>query len=129
MSAQRPLTPWILSAPALLLFFGLLLAPLLMTGILSFQVFDYNTGVKNEYTLAHYIEVLTDPYYFEIFWRTFWVSVVTTGICLLIGAPEAYVLSRMRDPWRTICLLVVLAPLLHPPHQKGRLPQIRCEFN
>ena len=112
MSAQRPLTPWILSAPALLLFFGLLLAPLLMTGILSFQVFDYNTGVKNEYTLAHYIEVLTDPYYFEIFWRTFWVSVVTTCICLLIGAPEAYVLSRMRDPWRTICLLVVLAPLL-----------------
>ncbi|WP_396436186.1 ABC transporter permease, partial [Limnohabitans sp.] len=101
MSAQRPLTPWVLSAPALLLFCGLLLAPLLMTGLLSFQVFDYNTGVKNEYTLAHYIEVLT-----------FWVSVVTTGICLLIGAPEAYVLSRMRDPWRTICLLVVLAPLL-----------------
>jgi putative spermidine/putrescine transport system permease protein len=30
----------------------------------------------------------------------------------LIGAPEAYVLSRMRDPWRSICLLVVLAPLL-----------------
>jgi len=97
MSMSRPLTPWILSAPALLLFSGLLLAPLLMTGLLSFHVFDYNTGVKNEYTLAHYIAVLTDPYYFEIFWRTLWVSAVTTGICLLIGAPEAYVLSRVRS--------------------------------
>ena len=105
-------TPWFLSAPALLLFCGLLLLPLLMTGILSFHVFDYNTGVKDAYTLAHYVAVLTDPYYFEIFWRTFWVSAVTTAICLLIGAPEAYVLSRMRDPWRTVCLLVVLAPLL-----------------
>jgi putative spermidine/putrescine transport system permease protein len=33
-------------------------------------------------------------------------------ICIVVGAPEAYVLSRMRAPWRSILLLVVLAPLL-----------------
>ena len=55
-------TPWFLSAPALLLFCGLLLLPLLMTGILSFHVFDYNTGVKDAYTLAHYVAVLSDAY-------------------------------------------------------------------
>jgi putative spermidine/putrescine transport system permease protein len=33
-------------------------------------------------------------------------------ICVLVGAPEAYVLSRMRNPWRSVLLLVVLAPLL-----------------
>jgi putative spermidine/putrescine transport system permease protein len=56
--------------------------------------------------------VLTDDYYYEVFWRTFWVSALTTGICLLLGAPEAYILSRMRTPWRSIFLLIVLAPLL-----------------
>jgi putative spermidine/putrescine transport system permease protein len=30
----------------------------------------------------------------------------------VIGTPEAYVLSRMRDPWRSLFLLVILAPLL-----------------
>jgi putative spermidine/putrescine transport system permease protein len=112
MSLRKAWTPWALSAPALLLFASLLLLPLAMTAVLSFNVFDYNTGVKNEYTLAHYLAIVTDEYYFTIFWRTFWVAGLTTLICLVIGAPEAYVLSRMRNPWRSIFLLVVLAPLL-----------------
>ena len=112
MTLRKAWTPWALSAPALVLFASLLLLPLAMTAVLSFNVFDYNTGVKNEYTLAHYLAIVTDEYYFTIFWRTFWVAGLTTLICLVIGAPEAYVLSRMRNPWRSIFLLVVLAPLL-----------------
>ena len=112
MTLRKAWTPWALSAPALVLFASLLLLPLAMTAVLSFNVFDYNTGVKNEYTLAHYLAIVTDEYYYTIFWRTFWVAGLTTLICLVIGAPEAYVLSRMRNPWRSIFLLVVLAPLL-----------------
>ncbi|MEP7298621.1 MAG: ABC transporter permease, partial [Burkholderiales bacterium] len=37
---------------------------------------------------------------------------LTTLICVLVGAPEAYILSRMGKPWRSIFLLVILAPLL-----------------
>jgi putative spermidine/putrescine transport system permease protein len=114
--SQRPRSiaaPWALSAPAVVLFGCLLLVPLGLTAILSFNVFDHATGVKNNaYTLAHYAAVLTDEYYYGIFWRTFWISGLVTLICLAIGAPEAYVLSRMGDPWRSIFLLVVLAPLL-----------------
>jgi len=104
--------PWTLSAPAFVLFACLLLVPLLLTVVLSFQVFDQTTGVKNQFTLTHYAAVLTDSYYLGIFWRTFWVSGLVTLICMVIGAPEAYVLSRMRSPWRSVLLLIVLAPLL-----------------
>ena len=104
--------PWLLSAPAFVLFACLLLVPLLLTTVLSFQVFDQMTGVKNAFTLTHYAAILGDSYYLGIFWRTFWVSGLVTLICMVIGAPEAYVLSRMRSPWRSILLLVVLAPLL-----------------
>ena len=111
--SQRPAaTAWALSAPALVLFACMLLVPLGLTVLLSFHVFDHATGVRDSYTLAHYLAVLNDEYYYGIFWRTFWIAGLTTLLCLLIGAPEAYVLSRMRDPWRSICLLVVLAPLL-----------------
>ena len=112
MNARTAIAPWALSAPALLLFGCLLLVPLVLTAILSFNVFDHATGVKNEFTLAHYAAVLTDEYYYGIFWRTFWISGLVTLICLAVGAPEAYVLSRMKNPWRSIFLLVVLAPLL-----------------
>ena len=112
MTATRTATPWALSAPAVALFVCLLLIPLGLTAILSFNAFDHATGVKNEFTLAHYAAVLGDEYYYGIFWRTFWIAGLTTLICLAIGAPEAYVLSRMGNPWRSIVLLVVLAPLL-----------------
>ena len=106
-------TPWFLSGPALVLFVALLLVPLLLTAILSFNVYDPVVGAKSgEFTLAHYVHVFTDSYYLGIFWRTFWMSALVAVICVLIGAPEAYVLSRMRNPWRSILLLVVLAPLL-----------------
>lgn len=112
MTATRTATPWALSAPAVALFVCLLLVPLGLTAILSFNAFDHATGVKNEFTLAHYAAVLSDEYYYGIFWRTFWIAGLTTLICLVIGAPEAYVLSRMGNPWRSVFLLVVLAPLL-----------------
>ncbi|CAN5230758.1 ABC transporter permease [soil metagenome] len=106
-------TPWWLSGPALLLFTALLLVPLALTAVLSFNVYDPATGPKaGEFTLDHYAHVFGDSYYLGIFWRTFWISGVVAMICVVIGTPEAYVLSRMRNPWRSILLLVVLAPLL-----------------
>ena len=112
-AANRRSAPWWLAAPALALFATLLLVPLLLTAVLSFNVYDPGAGVKaGQYTLAHYVHVFTDDYYLGIFWRTFWISVLVTLICVAVGAPEAYVLSRMRNPWRSVLLLVVLAPLL-----------------
>jgi putative spermidine/putrescine transport system permease protein len=106
-------TPWWLSAPALLLFAALLVVPLVLTAVLSFNVYDPVTGPKaGEFTLEHYALIFTDSYYYGIFWRTFWISGLVALICVAIGTPEAYVLSRMRNPWRSILLLVVLAPLL-----------------
>ena len=112
-TSKSKATPWWLSGPALLLFTVLLVVPLGLTAVLSFNVYDPATGPKaGEFTLAHYALVFSDSYYLGIFWRTFWVSALVTLICVLIGAPEAYVLSRMRNPWRSALLLVVLAPLL-----------------
>ncbi|KPW46132.1 ABC transporter, permease protein [Pseudomonas syringae pv. antirrhini] len=102
-----------LSAPALALYIGLLVLPLGLTLLLSFNVFDYQVGVKSDaYTLANYTAVLTDSYFYEIFLRTFWISALVTLLCVLIGVPEAYILSRMGAPWRSFFLILILTPLL-----------------
>ncbi|MCR8718304.1 ABC transporter permease [Pseudomonas syringae] len=102
-----------LSAPALALYIGLLVLPLGLTLLLSFNVFDYQVGIKSDaYTLANYTAVLTDSYFYEIFLRTFWISALVTLLCVLIGVPEAYILSRMGAPWRSIFLILILTPLL-----------------
>jgi putative spermidine/putrescine transport system permease protein len=100
------------SLPLAIVFLTLVLAPLALTFLLSFAQYDYAKGIQPGYTVAQYASVLTDDYFLKIFWRTFWIAGLTTLICVLIGAPEAYVLSRMKKPWRSIFLLVVLSPLL-----------------
>ena len=104
--------PFALSAPALALFALMVLLPLVLTTLLSFQQYDHERGVQSGFTLASYAHVLGDSYYYEIFFRTGWIAALTTLLCVLIGAPEAYILSRMGRPWRSIFLLVILAPLL-----------------
>ncbi|MGO4673585.1 ABC transporter permease [Bosea sp. 2YAB26] len=110
--ARSALTPWLLVSPGALLFLALVIVPLVLTVILSFHVYDHGTGIKNEFTFAHYLAVVTDDYYLGIFLRTLRVAALTTLLCALIGVPEAYILARMRDPWRSVFLLVIIGPLL-----------------
>lgn len=115
-SAPKPRTDGLLailgSIPLAIVFLTLVLTPLALTLVLSFRPFDYSAGILPGHTFEHDLAVVTDGYFLEIFWRTFWIAGVTTLICVLIGAPEAYILSRMGKPWRSIFLLVVLSPLL-----------------
>jgi putative spermidine/putrescine transport system permease protein len=104
--------PWLMSAPAFILFAVLVLTPLAMTVVLTFYRFDPASGPIAAFQFGNYVEVLTDSYYQAIFARTFGIAILTTLLCVAIGAPEAYVLYRMRDPWRSMFLLVILAPLL-----------------
>ena len=104
--------PYLLGAPALALFAFMVLLPLALTALLSFQRFSFETGVQPGFTLQAYQTVLGDAWYWGIFARTGWVALLATVVCVLVGVPEAYILSRMRAPWRSMFLLVILAPLL-----------------
>jgi putative spermidine/putrescine transport system permease protein len=106
------LVPWLLSGPALLLFVAIVLVPIAMTALLSFHLFSTSTGIRPVLSLANWIEVFTDGYFHEMFLRTLRISLWVTLICAVLGAPEAYILSRMRAPWKGIFMLVILGPLL-----------------
>jgi len=113
MSASRAKkVPYLLTMPGVVFFALLLGAPMVMTFLLSLHSYDFNTGIQTDWTIANYIEVLGDPYFQKIFARTFGLSLLVTVICILIGVPEAYVLSRLSSKWRSIFLLIVLGPLL-----------------
>ncbi|MEZ5725401.1 MAG: ABC transporter permease [Paracoccaceae bacterium] len=109
MTGQRP---WLLSAPALILFAVLLIVPLIMTFLLSFNSFDFYDGIGSDMSLANYREVLGDTYFYEIFGRTFAIALATTVICVVIGVPQAYFLNRMTPFWRSVMVLITLGPLL-----------------
>ncbi|HEV7257554.1 MAG TPA: ABC transporter permease [Bosea sp. (in: a-proteobacteria)] len=105
-------TPYALTGPALAVFLGLVIIPLGMTVLLSFYDWGQYKGIVPEFTLKNWFEIATDSYFFEIFLRTFRISVLVTLATILIGVPEAYILNRMAPAWRSAFLLVVIGPLL-----------------
>jgi putative spermidine/putrescine transport system permease protein len=110
--ASEARAPWLLAAPALLLFLGLLVVPMIMIALLSFHAFDGTLGILPAYTWANYAEVLGDPYYHDIFLRTAGLALIVTALSIVLGVPETLILARMKAPWRSVFLLIVLGPLL-----------------
>ncbi|WP_029002687.1 ABC transporter permease [Azorhizobium doebereinerae] len=106
------LAPALMLLPAMLLVVGVVLVPLALTALLSFHSFSSSTGISAGYALENWAEIAGDPYYAEMFLRTFRIAGVVTLACCLIGAPEAYIIHRMRAPWKGIFLVVTLGPLL-----------------
>ncbi len=102
----------LLVAPAALLFAGVVATPLAMTLLLSFNDWNATQGVIRTLTLKNYVEIFSDSFFAEIFLRTLRISLWVTILCVLVGAPEAYILRRMREPWRSFFILVVIGPLL-----------------
>ena len=111
-AVSKRAAPYWLSLPGFTLFAVMLFAPLIMTFMLSFYTFDYNIGIQAEFSWHNYVDVFSDSYFYDIFWRTFRYGLIVTAICVLIGVPEAYILNRMHPRWRAISLLAIIGPLL-----------------
>ena len=94
-----------LVAPALLL---ILVTMLLPVGWLFYLSVLSDAGT---WSLEHYRRMWEQPSYGRTFWTTFEVSLLTTGICLLLGYPLAYFLSELPKRIANLCLIAVLLPL------------------
>jgi putative spermidine/putrescine transport system permease protein/spermidine/putrescine transport system permease protein len=63
------------------------------------------------FSLEHYRRMWEQPSYARTFWVTFQVSLLTTGICILLGYPLAYFLSELPKRAANLCMIAVLIPL------------------
>src|SRR5437899_8144246 len=90
--------PWLVVPPAAALIF-LFGVPLLLVFAVSFATRGTYGGIEWTFTLANYTSI-ADPLYLRIFWRSLWLAVLTTVICLLMGFPLAYVIARAPKRWQ-----------------------------
>ena len=62
-------------------------------------------------TLEHYITFFTDKDFLKILWRSLWIAAKTTVICLLIGYPAAYFISRCGEKLQSGLILCITIPM------------------
>ena len=93
-----------LSSPAVLLVLVVLVIPVGWLFYVSF------VGAEGEFSLENYERMWTNKSYGRIFLTTFEVSLLTTGLCFLIGYPLAYFMSQLPNRIANLCMITVLLP-------------------
>lgn len=54
---------------------------------------------------------LMDPIFFKVFARSLWLALVSTILCILIGYPTAYIISKTKASRQGILILLFILPM------------------
>jgi ABC-type spermidine/putrescine transport system permease subunit I len=118
---SRWLPASLLIAPAVLTIAFFMLAPLGLMGVVSFLEKGINGGVRwGSYTVEPYVQFLFErdlddslilnSDYVQIFWRSIWLSIITTILALAIGFPTALYMALQPPNRRNLLVFLVTIP-------------------
>src|SRR5512135_3767548 len=109
--SKHPLrrTEWLTSLPTLAWLTLFVVIPTLLVFAIAFRPATPYGGVGPGWTLDT-IRGLATPSYLAIAWRTLWMSLLTTAICLVLALPAGYTIARAPARWRNRLLMLVIIP-------------------
>lgn len=87
----------------------MLIMPMALIALYSFTE-QGNSIISFSFTLDHYVKFFTDPDFLLVLWRSLWIAVKTTIICLLLGYPVAYFIARSSERAQQILVLCITIP-------------------
>jgi putative spermidine/putrescine transport system permease protein len=117
LSAALWRRPWLRAIALLLPPLGWMivfyLAALAVLFVSAFWSIDSFTGkLTHTWTWDNFHEIVSNPTYREIAWRTIWMAAAVTVTDALVAFPFAYYMARIATPrLRTVLFVLVLLPL------------------
>ncbi|MGB3110448.1 spermidine/putrescine ABC transporter permease PotB [Psychrobacter sp. 1176_08] len=90
-----------------LLIFALL--PNILVIAVSFLTRDSSAFISLPVSIDSYIRMM-DPLYFEVFVHSLWMASITTVICLLLGYPFAWLVSKAKVRWQPLLMMLLILP-------------------
>ncbi|MBP3312720.1 MAG: ABC transporter permease [Butyricicoccus sp.] len=79
-----------------------IVAPILLVVVYAF------TDLDGGFTLNNFTYL---PGYLPIFGRSFWLALLSTAVCLLLGYPMAYLMSRLSASRQSLCMMLIMLPM------------------
>ncbi|MGL4571294.1 MAG: ABC transporter permease [Clostridium sp.] len=84
-----------------------IIVPLLMILFFSLTI-DTDTGYK--FSLENFSRLM-NPLYFKIFGRSLSLALISTAVCLILGYPVAYIISKMPENRRNLLIMLFILPM------------------
>lgn len=83
-------------------------------GQVSITGYDYFTGFGNYIRALELDKIVTGDFagmiYLPIIWKSIWISVLATALCLLFAYPIAFGICFAPNKWKPLLLLLVILP-------------------
>lgn len=99
--------------PLTLVFVVLFIIPFVVLFYYSFLTRASGQVVPSlPFTLSSYLKFFEDSYYPRVVGRTLTLSLLTGGICVVLGYPVAYYITKAKGYVKTLLLVVVILPLV-----------------
>ena len=97
---------YLLLVPCLVLLIVFLVMPLIQ--IILPTLFPEGS----DFSFTNYLSFFQDEYYMTIFIRTVKIALISSLVCMILGVPTAYFISRCDKKWRGILMAISIFPML-----------------
>ena len=84
-----------------------IIVPLLLIVYFAFTVKD---GETTKFSLENFRRLM-DPLYVKVFGRSIWLALQSTILCLIIGYPVAYMISKKPDSQKGLLIMLFILPM------------------
>lgn len=95
--------------PYVLWSFLLIVLPLALILLYSITTGD-NSLITIHFTLDNFRKI-SDPIYLNVFIKSLQMGLITTGVCLVLAYPMAYIISKFDESSQNIFILLVTIPM------------------
>ena len=107
--SRRKFSEWLVTLPSFVWLLALFLIPTVLVFAITFKPATPYGGIGEGWTLET-LWTLGNPNYPAIVWRTVWLSVVATALCILLATPMGYYMAKVSPARRRMVLLLVILP-------------------
>ena len=87
----------------------MILAPMLMIVLYAF-IQQGNDVTTFKFTLENFTRFFSDKVYTDVLYRSLYVALVTTAVCLAIGYPAAYIIAMAKPKNKALLVLMITFP-------------------
>ena len=87
-----------------------IVVPMLLVMIYAFTT-SGNSVLTFRLTLANFARFFSDSIFISVLWRSLKLAFITTVICIFLGYPVAYAISRLKPGSQAMMVLLVTIPM------------------
>lgn len=100
----------VLLGPAMIWLGIFFIAPILIVLVVSFSKRSLLGVVEYDFNLDNYRRIFSDVIYLRIFWKSLWLAIVNTTLCLIIAYPFSFYIARQSPARQNLLIFLVMVP-------------------